>query len=83
MLLQALPWNAGASLVFDSMQMLEDEGDVYSRLARSIAPEIWGHEDVKKVATDVERALAHSSGVDAAGWLACHIFFCLKRLANV
>jgi DNA replication licensing factor MCM7 len=31
------------------MQMLEEEGDVYSRLARSIAPEIWGHEDVKKV----------------------------------
>ena len=29
--------------------MLEEEGDVYSRLARSIAPEIWGHEDVKKV----------------------------------
>jgi hypothetical protein len=26
-----------------------DEGDVYNRLAGSIAPEIWGHEDVKKV----------------------------------
>lgn len=39
--------------VFDPMlccmQALEEEGDVYARLARSIAPEIWGHEDVKKV----------------------------------
>jgi Mg-chelatase subunit ChlI len=25
------------------------EGNVYSRLASSIAPEIWGHEDIKKV----------------------------------
>jgi hypothetical protein len=31
------------------LQALVDEGDLYSRLARSIAPEIWGHEDVKKV----------------------------------
>ncbi len=31
-----------------SMQALEDEEDIYTRLARSIAPEIWGHEDVKK-----------------------------------
>ena len=31
------------------LQALEEEGDVYARLARSIAPEIWGHEDVKKV----------------------------------
>lgn len=30
------------------MQALEQEGDIYSRLSRSIAPEIWGHEDVKK-----------------------------------
>ena len=29
-------------------QALEDEEDIYTRLARSIAPEIWGHEDVKK-----------------------------------
>lgn len=32
-----------------TLQTLEEEGDVYARLARSIAPEIWGHEDVKKV----------------------------------
>ena len=31
-----------------AMQALEDEEDIYTRLARSIAPEIWGHEDVKK-----------------------------------
>ena len=30
-------------------QALSEAGDVYARLARSIAPEIWGHEDVKKV----------------------------------
>lgn len=35
---------AGAS----GAQALEAEGDIYSRLSRSIAPEIWGHEDVKK-----------------------------------
>lgn len=29
-------------------QALEQEGDIYARLSRSIAPEIWGHEDVKK-----------------------------------
>ena len=28
---------------------LLQQGNVYSRLASSIAPEIWGHEDVKKV----------------------------------
>lgn len=27
---------------------LAQEGDIYNRLARSLAPEIWGHEDVKK-----------------------------------
>lgn len=31
-----------------AIQALVDEGDLYNRLARSIAPEIWGHEDVKK-----------------------------------
>ena len=30
------------------VQALEDEEDIYTRLARSIAPEIWGHDDVKK-----------------------------------
>jgi hypothetical protein len=28
---------------------LLQQGNVYSRLASSIAPEIWGHEDIKKV----------------------------------
>jgi DNA replication licensing factor MCM7 len=28
---------------------LLQEGNVYTRLASSIAPEIWGHEDVKRV----------------------------------
>ena len=32
-------------MVHDLLQ----EGNVYSRLASSIAPEIWGHEDIKKV----------------------------------
>ena len=45
---------------------------MYSRLARSIAPEIWGHEDVKKVAATAERQIvvrqsAHCAGVTAAG----------------
>ena len=30
------------------MTALQDDPDVFSRLARSIAPEIYGHEDVKK-----------------------------------
>lgn len=30
------------------METLNAQGDVYSRLARSIAPEIYGMEDVKK-----------------------------------
>ena len=32
----------------DEVERLTEEGDVYSRLAGSIAPEIYGHEDVKK-----------------------------------
>lgn len=32
-----------------AIDKLGGEGDVYGRLARSIAPEIFGHEDVKKV----------------------------------
>ena len=30
------------------MQELASEPGVYGRLARSIAPEIYGHEDIKK-----------------------------------
>ena len=30
------------------VEALAEEGDVYARLSRSIAPEIYGHEDVKK-----------------------------------
>ena len=32
-------------MVHDLLQ----QGNVYSRLASSIAPEIWGHDDIKKV----------------------------------
>ena len=32
----------------DAVEQLTAEGDTYSRLASSIAPEIYGHEDVKK-----------------------------------
>lgn len=47
---------------------------MYSRLARSIAPEIWGHEDVKKV----------TGGSDCCCWLpevrlapgALHLWHC-------
>ena len=37
-----------SSIVCWHVQALEDEDDIYTRLARSIAPEIWGHDDVKK-----------------------------------
>ncbi len=30
------------------MVALKQDPDLYDRLARSIAPEIWGHEDIKK-----------------------------------
>jgi hypothetical protein len=33
----------------DMVHDLLQQGNVYSRLASSIAPEIWGHEDIKKV----------------------------------
>ena len=33
----------------EKLQELSEEGDVYGRLARSIAPEIFGMDDVKKV----------------------------------
>jgi hypothetical protein len=33
----------------EQLAQLAEEGDVYSRLAGSIAPEIFGMEDVKKV----------------------------------
>lgn len=32
----------------DRIQEIREEGGVYGRLAGSLAPEIWGHEDVKK-----------------------------------
>lgn len=34
--------------VEEKIQEIQNEGDVYTRLAKSIAPEIFGHEDVKK-----------------------------------
>ena len=37
---------------------------MYSRLARSIAPEIWGHEDVKKVADIIRLLTAGCLGSD-------------------
>ena len=30
------------------IEELKADGDLYSKIARSIAPEIYGHEDVKK-----------------------------------
>ena len=33
----------------ETLSQLAEEGDVYGRLSRSIAPEIFGMEDVKKV----------------------------------
>jgi DNA replication licensing factor MCM7 len=33
----------------DMVHDLLQQGNVYSRLASSIAPEIWGHDDIKKV----------------------------------
>lgn len=32
----------------EQLKQMAEEGDIYPRLARSIAPEIYGHEDVKK-----------------------------------
>ena len=32
----------------DLIRDLSEDGDIYSRLSSSIAPEIFGHEDVKK-----------------------------------
>lgn len=36
------------SAIEDKINTIRAQGDVYSRLSRSIAPEIFGHEDVKK-----------------------------------
>jgi DNA replication licensing factor MCM7 len=33
---------------YDTVKEIAEDPDVYSRLASSIAPEIFGHEDVKK-----------------------------------
>ena len=35
--------------VEDAIENLVEEGQVYERLSQSIAPEIFGHEDIKKV----------------------------------
>ena len=32
----------------EQIDRLAEDGDIYSKLARSLAPEIFGHEDVKK-----------------------------------
>ncbi|KAJ4779748.1 DNA helicase [Rhynchospora pubera] len=32
----------------DQIERLAEDGDIYNKLARSLAPEIFGHEDVKK-----------------------------------
>eukprot|EP01126_Amoeba_proteus_P024530 TRINITY_DN2469_c0_g4_i11.p1 TRINITY_DN2469_c0_g4~~TRINITY_DN2469_c0_g4_i11.p1 ORF type:complete len:507 (-),score=64.90 TRINITY_DN2469_c0_g4_i11:367-1887(-) len=34
--------------ILEQIQILSEQRDIYSRLANSIAPEIFGHEDVKK-----------------------------------
>ena len=40
--------HAESAEVDAQIEQLAQTGDVYSKLARSIAPEIYGHEDVKK-----------------------------------
>jgi hypothetical protein len=40
-----------STLMHALAQDVANAGEVYSRLANSIAPEIFGHEDVKKVCT--------------------------------
>lgn len=32
----------------EQIRSLADDGDIYNKLARSLAPEIYGHEDIKK-----------------------------------
>ena len=32
----------------EQIARLAEDGDIYSKLARSLAPEIFGHEDIKK-----------------------------------
>lgn len=32
----------------EQIARLAEDGDIYNKLARSLAPEIFGHEDVKK-----------------------------------
>ena len=32
----------------EQIERLAEDGDIYNKLARSLAPEIFGHEDVKK-----------------------------------
>lgn len=32
----------------EQIARLAEDGDIYNKLARSLAPEIYGHEDVKK-----------------------------------
>lgn len=32
----------------EQITRLSEDGDIYNKLARSLAPEIFGHEDVKK-----------------------------------
>lgn len=32
----------------EQIARLAEDGDIYNKLARSLAPEIYGHEDIKK-----------------------------------
>ena len=32
----------------EQIERLAEDGDIYSKLSKSLAPEIFGHEDVKK-----------------------------------
>lgn len=58
----------------EQIERLAEDGDIYNKLARSLAPEIFGHEDVKKALLLLLVGAPHrklSDGMKVSGAICC------------
>lgn len=61
----------------EQIARLAEDGDIYNKLARSLAPEIYGHEDVKKALLLLLVGAPHRKLKDGMKVI-CHLmFYCI------